>query len=192
MKKISLFTILMLMTFGCAPKTARVGLATDEPFSSTETSSKDLLAVAQNMTASLLELPTISNASVPPKIAFVDVKNETNEVMNKNLFIEKMRTLLIKNAAGKLVFLDRELLQAINDERTAKRSGDFTQGRAAKKLGADYFLTGKISSIDKVGSGKRSTYTRYVFRLTDTESSSIIWEDDYEVKKVGKYGLYDR
>ncbi len=189
---IILALVLGLSVAGCAPKTNRVGVATDEPFSDTETSSKDLLTVAQSMARSLVRLPQISGAKKPPRIAFADVRNETNEIINKNLFIEKMRTLLLKNAAGRMVFLDRELSQQITQERQAKRSGRISSSGRKMVSGADYFLTGKLSSIDKQAGGKRSTYTRYAFRLTDAESSDILWEDDYEVKKVGKAGLYDR
>lgn len=192
MKKTVVLLLGSVLMLGCVAKTNRVGVATDEPFSDTETSSKDLLTVAERMTGSLLNLPQISKATTPPRIAFSDVKNETNEVMNKNLFIEKMRTLLLKNAAGKMVFLDREISEDIMKERAEKRKGDLTSSKSAIRSGADYFLTGKLSSIDKVSGGKRSTYTRYAFRLTDTETTDIVWEDDYEVKKVGSAGLYDR
>jgi uncharacterized protein (TIGR02722 family) len=183
---------LSVALIGCAAKTNRVDVSTDEPFSDTETSSKDLQSVAQLMARSLIALPQISTAKKPPRIAFVDVKNETNEIINKNLFIEKMRTLLLKNAAGRMIVLDREIAMQIQRERDAKRGGKY--GSSSKKVlsGADFFLTGKLSSIDKQAGGKRSTYTRYAFRLTDAESSDILWEDEYEVKKVGKAGLYDR
>lgn len=180
------------MFAGCVAKSNRVDVASDEPFSDTETSSKDLVVVSEQMVRSLLQLPQVSRASMPPRIAFSDVKNETNEVINKNLFIEKMRTLLLKNAAGKMVFLDREISEDIEKERVAKRAGQVTSSSSKTKSGADFFLTGKLSSIDKQSGGSRSTYTRYSFRLTDAESTDILWEDEYEVKKVGKAGLYDR
>jgi len=59
-------------------------------------------------------------------------------------------------------------------------------------LGADYFLTGSIRSVDK-GSGRvRSTATFCRFRLTDAETMQIMWEDSYQVKKIGKQGVWDR
>ncbi|MCB0307913.1 MAG: hypothetical protein KDD48_00960 [Bdellovibrionales bacterium] len=191
MKK-TLSILFLGLLVGCVAKSNRVGVDTDEPFSDTETSSKDLVVVSEEMVRSLLQLPQISKATKPPRIAFSDVKNETNEILNKNLFIEKMRTLLLKNAAGKMVFLDREISSDIEKERAAKRSGSVTSSSSKTKSGADFFLTGKLSSIDKQSGGKRSTYTRYAFRLTDAESTDILWEDEYEVKKVGKAGLYDR
>lgn len=182
----------MMFLMACAAKTSRVEVTSDEPFSDTETGSKDLIVVSERMTASLLKMPQISNASTPARIAFADVKNETNEILNKNLFIEKMRTLLMKNAYGKMVFLDREISQQIEQERQDKRGGKISSSKSGTRSGADFFLTGKLAAIDKVSGGKRSTYTRYAFRLTDAETSDIVWEDDYEVKKVGSSGIYDR
>lgn len=191
-KKVFFSFLTMVLLAGCVAKSNRVDVASDEPFSDTETSSKDLVVVSEQMVRSLLQLPQISKSSTTPRIAFSDVKNETNEIINKNLFIEKMRTLLIKNAAGKMVFLDREISSDIEKERTGKRSGNLSTSSSKTKSGADFFLTGKLSSIDKQAGGKRSTYTRYSFRLTDAESTDILWEDEYEVKKVGEAGLYDR
>ena len=108
--------------FGCVASTNRVDVATDEPFSDTETSSKDLVTVSQQMSASLIQLPQIQKAQTAPRIAFADVRNETSEIINKNLFIERMRTLLLKNAGGKMVFLDREISENIQNERGQKRS----------------------------------------------------------------------
>ena len=76
--------------------------------------------------------------------------------------------------------------------REMKRRGEVSTAGQKMLLGADFFLTGTLSSIDKMMNGKRSTFTSYSFRLTDAESSAIIWEDEYDVKKVGKSGMYDR
>ncbi len=194
MKFLKIFSLLALATMmSCSVgKTTRVGVDTDEPFSDVETSSKDLSVVAEKMAKSILQLPQVFNAKTPVRIAFSDVKNETNEIINKNLFIEKMRTLLLKNGQGRMIFLDREISADIQKEREQKRAGEISSQGSKIKSGADFFLTGKLSSIDKVAGSQRSNYTRYTFRLTDAESTDILWEDDYEVKKVGESGLYDR
>jgi len=191
MLKKTLMVMFLLPLMACAVgKTARVDIDSDD-FDSTETSSKDLQTVAQNMSRAILGLQQVQSSTTPPRIAFADVVNETNEIINQNLFIEKMRTLLLKNAQGRLVFLDRGLSQQIFQEREMKGSGMYSGQPQGMVSGADYFLTGKLSSIDKVSGSKRSTYTRYAFRLTDANTSVIIWEDDYETKKMGSAGVYD-
>lgn len=194
MKRIKLFSLLaVIVMMSCSMgKTNRVGVDTDEPFDDVETSSKDLAAIAEKMTKSMLQIYQINSSSKPVRIAFADVKNETNEILNKNLFIEKMRTLLLKNAQGRMIFLDREISESIANEREQKRSGELSSTSSRIKSGADFFLTGKLSSIDKVSGNQRSNYTRYSFRLTDAETTDILWEDEYEVKKVGSAGIYDR
>jgi PBP1b-binding outer membrane lipoprotein LpoB len=180
------------MLSACLSSTNRVAVDSEEPFSDTLTGSKELEDVAQKMTRSLVLLPQVASAAVPPKIAFLEVANNTNEILNKELFLRKMRTLLMQGASGKMVFIDRDKFEAIKREREAKRSGQFSGKANGTLSGADFFLTGTLDSIDKALGGKRSTYTRYSFRLTDAESGDIFWEDEYEVKKVGKAGLYDR
>lgn len=197
MRTFSLYSVLLLSLAltGCLAKTNRVAVDSDEPFSDTTTGSKDLEAVAQKMTRSLVLLPQIASAKTPPRIAFLEVTNNTNEILNKELFLRKMRTMLMQGAAGKMIFIDRDKFEAIKRERDAKRKGEFSSAvekSNVKLSGADYFLTGTLDSIDKAAGGKRSTYTRYSFRLTDAESGDIHWEDEYEVKKIGQAALYDR
>src|SRR5690606_12260289 len=189
-KKIMMILSMIALVSCAAGKTTRVDIDSDD-FNSTETSSKDLQAVAQQMSRSIMGLPQVYNSATPPRIAFADVRNETNEIINTNMFVEKMRTLLRKNAQGKLLFLDREISQQIMDERDLKEGGVYSGQAKGLVSGADYFLTGQLSSIDKVAGKNRSTYTRYAFRLTDANDSVILWEDDYEVKKVGSSGVYD-
>jgi hypothetical protein len=185
-------TVVCVLAAGACDRVRRVPVDTEDPFGSTTTSSKDLVAVTEFMAREITQVPQIANAEKPPTIAFAEVTNRTNEVMDKNLFIRKMRTLLMKHSGGKVAFLDREKSEEILRERQMKRAGQVGSSGEKVLLGADYFLTGVVSSIDKVSGDKRATYTNYAFRLTDAESSAIIWEDEYEVKKVGKAAVYDR
>ena len=182
----------VLLLTGCGDRVRRVGVDTEDPFSSTTTSSKDILTVAQVMARDIAQIPQIANAKTPPTIAFAEVTNKTNQVIDKEIFIRKMRTLLMEHIGGKVVFLDREKSQEIINERKMKRQGDVGSSGQKILLGADYFLTGVLSGVDTASGSKRATFTSYAFRLTDAESSAIIWEKDYDVKKIGKAGMFDR
>jgi len=186
--------ICVLVTAGCSGgRTNRVDLDTED-LGDTGTGSKELRAVCQKMVRSLIQLHQIQTAKKPPRIALVRVENRSNEMIDTKLFTRKMRTQLIKYARGRVIFVDRSRMAsaAIQRERQAKRTA-VVSSRGSKMLsGADYFLTGEIGSIDKARAGKRSTYTRYAFRLTDAESSDILWEDEYEMKKVARTGMWDQ
>lgn len=188
----SLFS-LALIAGGCAsvPQTIRVSPDTEADISDTTTDSRDLRTVCRTMAESITVLPQVKSAATAPRVAFLSVENRTNSYLDTVTFLEKIRTDLIKFATGKIVFLDRKHSEAILREREAKRSKELAGTKLADRLGADYFLTGVISSIDKQVKRVRSTYTRYAFRLVDAESEAIIWEDDFEVKKISGTAVWN-
>ena len=49
---------------------------------------------------------------------------------------------------------------------------------------ADIVLTGDISGFHKAAGGDRSDYVIVSFQLIDYRTNEILWEDDYETKKV--------
>jgi hypothetical protein len=83
--------------------------------------------------------------------------------------------------------VDHELTKAVENENRAKRRGKVT-GDDATREGADYFLTGRIFSIDNSTGKGATSYFRLSFRLTKANSSVIVWEDEYELKKAATTG----
>ncbi len=187
-----LFCMLLILLPACGPSVQRVDLDSPSFLGDTTTGSQDLRTIAQRMARSIVMVHQIANAESPPRIAFLEIKNRTNQIIDKEMFLNSIRTLLIKYSQGKILFLDRDRVGSIVQERELKRKG--IVGASDRKIlsGADFFLTGDLNSIDKAAGRTRVTYNRYSFRLTDAESSDIIWEDAYEVKKVGTQRLYDQ
>jgi len=178
---------------GCTGETKR--LSPDEASDieiGTGLTSQDFRSTAQRMARSLITLPQIQNATTPPKVAFVSVANRSNEYIDGDAFLNKMRTELIKHSGGKVVFLDRSIIDAIEKENRDKQRGKRTASGDETPLGADFFLTGTIESLDKVAGAGHTTYLRLSFRLTEGGSSAIVWEDDYEFKKHATAGLMYR
>ena len=178
---------------GCTGETKR--LAPDELSDieiGTGLSSQDFRSVCQRMARSLITLEQIQNATTAPKVAFASVTNNSNEIIDGDAFLNKMRTELIKHSRGRMVFLDRALIAQIERENRDKGRGKRTTSGEQTPLGADFFLTGTIESIDRVSGAGHTTYLRLSFRLTDAGSSAIVWEDDYEFKKHATAGLMYR
>ena len=178
---------------GCTGETKR--LAPDEASDielGTGLTSQDFRSTAQRMARSLITLEQIQNATTPPKVAFVSVANNSNDYIDADAFLNKMRTELIKHGGGRIVFLDRNVIEAIERENRDKERGRRTSSGEQTPLGANFFLTGTIESIDKVAGAGRTSYLRLSFRLTDAGNSAIVWEDDYEFKKHSTAGLMYR
>lgn len=161
----------------------------DDNLGGTGIESTDLLTVARKMAISILEVPEIMNAKGTPRIALLPVKNSTRFIINKDIFTQKIRMELNKNATGKVRFLARDRMDDILKEREAKRKNLVTASKEGDLYGVDFYLTGELTGLSKAVSNNRSDYILMAFQLIDAETSDIIWEDSYEIKRVGESGV---
>ncbi|MBL9202330.1 MAG: penicillin-binding protein activator LpoB [Opitutaceae bacterium] len=151
--------------------------------------SQDMVTVTDRMARSILAIPQIARAQVPPSVVLEPVVNNTRFPINKDIFLTRIRTQLNRSAAGQVSFLDREMMRTLERERELKRTGQVTASadpRGPSEFGgADYFLTGKLDGMTTRTSAGTSDYVLYSFRLTDARTSRIVWEDTAEIKKQG-------
>lgn len=150
--------------------------------------SQDLVSVADKMARSILNIPEIARATTAPRIVVLPVVNETRFPIAKDIFIDKIRIELNRNAAGKVRFLARDSMAALEQERAQKREGALTSSsdpKAQEFKGADYFLKGKLQGMSARTSAGTSDYVLYSFQLVDARTSDIVWEDAADVKKQG-------
>ena len=145
--------------------------------------SQDLVAVSDKMARSILAVPQIAQALTPPVIVLDPVQNKTRFPINKDIFLTRLRTRLNSQAAGKVQFLARDRMAALQREQELNAANGVAG--AATFKGADYILTGALESISTRTSQGQSDYVLYSFQLIDARTSVIIWEDSAEIKKQG-------
>jgi len=161
----------------------------DDKFSDT-----DLQMMATAMYNSILT--SMSNFADPGEekkiIALLPVKNKTSEHINTEDIADKLQIHLLKS--GTMRFVDRSNLSAITEQFDLSGSGLMdpnTVKSAGKVLGADYFMSGNLSSIEKRDRKKSLTYYRLSMNMIDTETDEIVWADEFELKKQATKGLLD-
>jgi PBP1b-binding outer membrane lipoprotein LpoB len=150
--------------------------------------SQDLVAVTDKMSRSILEIPQIGTAPTPPTVVLEPVDNQTRFPINKDIFLTRIRSQLNSKARGKVIFLARNQMAALEKERNLKREGAVTASSDASVQefkGADYFLTGSLQGMSTRTDKGTSDYVLYDFHLIDARTSAIIWEDSAEIKKQG-------
>ncbi|MSU41210.1 MAG: penicillin-binding protein activator LpoB [Pedosphaera sp.] len=151
--------------------------------------SQDLVVVAEKMARGVLGVEHIANAKGKPNIVLVPVINKTRFNIDKDIFLTRIRVALNANARGRVNFLARNRIDALEQERNLKLGGQVTGGekvQANEFKGADYILTGTLESISSRGKTGASDYILYTFQLLDPRTSDIIWEGFHEIKKQGK------
>jgi PBP1b-binding outer membrane lipoprotein LpoB len=140
------------------------------------------------MARSILGIPQIANAQGTPRIVLEPVNNESRFPINKDMFLTRIRIQLNGKAQGKVIFLARENMAALERERQLKQSGQVTSSsdpNVQEFKGADFFLTGSLQGLTTHAAAGTSDYVLYSFRLFDARTSDIIWEDSAEIKKQG-------
>lgn len=150
--------------------------------------SQDLVMVTDKMARSILGTPQIVNAPSVPRIVLDPVVNNTRFPINKDIFLARIEAELNKKSAGKVIFLARDRMAALERERQMKQTGQVTSTSDPNKVefkGADYFLTGTLSGLSTRTSAGISDYILYSFQLINARTSEIIWGDSAEIKKQG-------
>lgn len=154
------------------------------------TESQDIISMSDTMVRDMLTVPELLNARTPPRV-IIDAKNlhnESTEILDKALITDRILVGLNRAAGGRVVFLSRENLDAIQGERDLKDHGlvdSGTTGRTRAIAGGDYALVGRIGTRDAVdpSNGTKSRYSQYTFKLIDLEYGTVIWSNIYEFKK---------
>lgn len=152
--------------------------------------SQDIVTVTDRMARGLMGLDRIVNAVEPPRVVLEPILNETRFPVNKDLFLTRIQTQLTAKSQGKVIFLARERMNALQREAEMQRTGQVvaTPGRDPRVVefrGADYFLTGKLQGLATRTRAGTSDYVLYTFQLIDARTSEIIWAGDHEIKRQG-------
>src|SRR5947209_6256080 len=150
--------------------------------------SQDLVAVTDKMSRSILTIPQIASAQGTPRVVLDPVENATRFPINKGVFLDRIRAELNSKSRGKVIFLARERMAALERERQMKQAGQVTSSadpNVVEFKGADFFLTGKLSGLSTRTSRGTSDYILYTFQLIDARTSDIVWEYSAEIKKQG-------
>lgn len=158
---------------------------------STGIESQDITGMTDMMLRDLMATPQLVRQDTPPRVVMDASRfvNESTQVINKNLIVDRLRVGLNRAARGRVMFLSRENLEAVKAARDAKREGltDVgTTGLTKAVAGEDYVLTGRIASADARSnkSGMQQRYMQITFELLDMESGAIAWSNQYEFSKA--------
>ena len=152
--------------------------------------SQDIMGMTDKMVRDMLANPMLAGRTPSPRV-IVDAeyfRNEGSTRLNKNMLTDRLRSGLMRAANGRILFISRESSDMVAKERDLKRQGLVSQGTlgsAQAQAGADFRLTGRITSQDALqkGTGMASRYHMVNFEMVDLETGMIVWTNIYEFKK---------
>jgi hypothetical protein len=154
----------------------------------------DLKAVTEKMISSMLTNPPISKRDDRPVVIIYGLTNRTDEHLDTQALAEKIQTGLTRS--GKVRFIDKQARNKIAKEIGYQRGGMVTPDtrvKLGKQVGAEYMITGSITSITAEEGrgfrikGTRVKYYKIALNLTDINTNIIEWSDEQEfARKVAE------
>ncbi len=125
------------------------------------------------------------NPGTKPAVIVDDIANETSEHINVDLIGRIVRNKLIKS--GRIDFINKSGREKIIGELRYQKNSGFVDPVSAKnlgkQLGADYMLTGNISSQEHFQDNIKTVSYNTMMELTEFETARIAWADEYQIKK---------
>lgn len=144
----------------------------------------DMQKIARDLSQSLLK-SSVAESNPKPAILMSLFTNATDEHIDMISLSEKIKTEIFK---GKKFRLLNELLR----DRVAKEyeyhDSGFVSPETAKKkgsqIGADYLISGHLSSIRQPVGRREIVYYKTTLELTHLSTGEIVWTDEVELKKT--------
>jgi hypothetical protein len=188
---LSALMMLMLIT-ACRPtnKVTRI-----DPSSTTDLSGRwndtDARLVAEEMISDALSKPWLNqfnrNNQKPPVAIVGNVRNETMEHIDTEVFTKEMERAFVNSGSVSVVASSEERAQ-IREERADQQvnASYETTKRMAQELGADFMLIGNISSIvdETVDNRTLAVFYTVNLELINVESNQKVWIGNKKIKKL--------
>lgn len=153
---------------------------------------RDIISMSDQMARDILSVPDVAGRTTAPRVIIDDAyfRNESTQRINKAIITDRLRVGLNRASAGRLVFVGREFADMVAAERQLKREGVTdvgTTGMTRAQAGADFRLTGRISSLDQAqaSTGMIQRYNQITFELVDLETGIVTWSNVYEFERAG-------
>lgn len=152
----------------------------------------DARKTAEHMIRGMLEKPWLGefqkgHSGQKPIVIVDDVENRTDEHLDVKQLTDYIQDELINS--GKVRFVNKVQRQKLLEEIKYQQSGQVdtkTAKKGGKQLGADYILSGNITSqVHTMDETKTVTYQTNL-TLTNIETFEYEWSTKYEIKKKFK------
>jgi PBP1b-binding outer membrane lipoprotein LpoB len=182
--------ILLAAATGCGPKAIRGGPGTsnrnlDEPAMSIGLDRQDIEYLASSNVAALsksaLWNDTIEKAPVPPLVAIWPIQNATTQHIEDQIsaLLSSVETYLVNS--GDIGVVSRERQQELVKELRLRQSDIYdpqTAGKLGRQLGAQYFVTGKITCVDERLKDTRRVQYSLVLQIIEVETGLITFQNE--------------
>jgi uncharacterized protein (TIGR02722 family) len=195
MKKLLILALICPLLMACGTKVKRMDVAETKDLSG-RWNDTDSRMVAETMIDECLNGPWYARAlragaGKTPVVIVGTVNNETMEHINTGTFIEELQRAMINS--GKVEFVASSAERGeVRQERLEQDeyASEATRKAFGREVGADYMLSGVLSSIVDQEGRQSVVFYQVNLKLINIETNQIIWNGQKQIKKyVAKNAL---
>ncbi len=183
-------TSLALLSAGCASsKVQRVSVDKKVDFSGrwNDTDSRMVAdAMIKDCTTQAWQPMFLGQKNRPPVVIVGQIKNQSTEHINSEVFTKSLERSLINSGKVKFVASKSERVE-VRDERDDQQLGDTspeTMKRKGLETGADFIVIGSINAVKDETKGRYVIMYQVNLELVDLESNEKVWLGQHELKKI--------
>ncbi len=179
-----------LLATGCGPKAFIKGDYDDvskENNLNDQWSETDMQKVVQDLVASLVQAPAVSQAKRPPIVMVTNLQNKTDEHIDTQSIMDMVSVELQRG--GRVAFVDKEAREDVAKEYEYQNSGAVsgeTKKGPGGQIGADYIINGRLDSIVQEAGKNKSVYYKITLKLTNLKTNVSAWSDYKQLRKKYK------
>lgn len=184
--------LILTTLFACRPmnEVSRIDPGTQTDLSG-RWNDTDARLVAEDMITDALTQPWLNqfsrNNEKPPVLIVGNVRNESMEHIDTEVFTKEMERAFVNSGSVTLVAGPEEREQIRNERQDQQINASYeTTKRMAQELGADYMMIGNIDSIVDEAVDRRTLAVFYTvnLELVDVESNQKVWIGNKKIKKL--------
>lgn len=195
MKKLLMAFFVLPLLLACGTKVERMDVNTTKDLSG-KWNDTDSRLVAETMIQECLNGAWYAKAlreskGKEPVVIVGTVNNDTMEHINTGAFIEELQRALINSGKVEFVASSSERGE-IRQERLEQDeyASEATRKAFGQEVGADYMLSGVLSSIVDQEGRKSVVFYQVNLKLINIETNKILWNGQKQIKKyVAKKSL---
>ncbi|MCZ6672690.1 MAG: penicillin-binding protein activator LpoB [Verrucomicrobia bacterium] len=190
--------LLLVVMPGCGPKAMRGGDMTDNPGLDDSALSVKLdrldidYLVSTNIRAlsnSVLWNGTIEKASKAPLVSIWPIQNSSTQHIDDQMdaLLSSIETYMVNS--GDVGVVSRQRQQQLINELDLRQSDVYdpqTAGRIGNQLGAQYFITGRITSVEERLKKTRRVQYNLILQVIEVETGLVKFQNEASRSKVMK------
>lgn len=192
----AVLAVLLSGSYGCSPRAMRGGEGTenpdlDRPAMSVTLDRDDITYLVSDylgrLEASRFWQQEIKEASKPPVVAIWPIQNATSQHIDDQMLtlLSSIETSLVNTGSVRVV--DRSRQESLAREIGIQQGAAFDPAsaqRLGRQLGAQYFFTGKITSVDERLSNMRRVQYSLFLQVIEIETGLIRFQNEVTRSKA--------